>query len=392
MIQDQCDKCNKRFSCTENKVFDSASCPYYSKGINLEKENYEKSSDEGSTQFQAEEQKTGSTTSSSITQESLKATTNIHGWLTFFLISIILGGIISAVYPLATLDLSEYDGDVILAFADVIMGILIFALAILTVVSFSNRKPDAVFLAKTYIIVVFAMNLLSLAIGDFDDTGFDTMPRVIRSLIWSVIWFCYLCFSKQVQEVIPKEYRKKSKFDYWVIGILIFVPFFSYVYAFVSVYNEPDYKYDATEITSVRFGEYSDGKIAFSLPTGFECSSSDHEGLKVFELSNPGLASIILVSDFDDDQSARNINDYWTSFEDDDASQYPKDLVVNEKRYVNNMPYYYKVTKYLVDGTSVYWRFILLFDNASSKMCLLSCYDNGYNSYVEELLQTIRFR
>lgn len=382
MIQDQCDKCNKRFSCAENKIFDSTTCPNYSKGINLEKNKYEESRTEEFIPSQVEEPITTPTTSS-ITQESLKATTNIHGWLTFFLIVTILGGIVNAVYPLATLNLSEYDGDVILAFVDVIMGFLICGLAFLTMISFVNRKPDAVFLAKTYIIVVFATNLISLLIGDFEDSGLDSKPRVVQSLIWSAIWFCYICFSEQVQKVIPKEYRKKN---YWVMGTFIFVPLFTFIYALCSAFNEP------ADITSVRFGEYTDGKIAFSLPTNFECSTNEYEGLKVFELSNPELASVILVSDYENDQSPQNINAYWTSYEDDDASKYPQNLVVDEKRFVNNMPYYYKVTRYLVDGSYVYWRFILLFDNASSKMCLLSCYDYGYNDYVDELLSTIRFR
>lgn len=69
-------------------------------------------------------------------QEYLKENTKIRGWLAFFLIAIILGGIISAVYPLATMDLSEYDGDRLLAFADVIDGFLIFGIAVLTTISF----------------------------------------------------------------------------------------------------------------------------------------------------------------------------------------------------------------------------------------------------------------
>lgn len=80
-----------------------------------------------------------------ITQEYLKENTKIRGWLVFFLVAIVLGGIFSAVYPLATLDLAEYDGDKILAFADILNGFLICGLAIYTTFAFIHRKPDAVF-------------------------------------------------------------------------------------------------------------------------------------------------------------------------------------------------------------------------------------------------------
>lgn len=145
------------------------------------------------------------------------------------------------------------------------------------------------------------------------------------------------------------------------------------------------------EVSSLKNGEHTDGKIAFLLPKGFECDSSYYEDLKLFQLSYSDVASIILVSDIDGDQSESNIKDYWNNWEDEELSAFPKELVVDEKRHVNSMPYYYKVTRYHIGDSYYYWRFIMLFDKTSSKVCVISCFDSGIEGYVSELLESIRF-
>lgn len=327
-----------------------------------------------------------------ITQEYLKENTKLGGWLVFFLISIVLGGIISAVRPLVTLDLSEYDGDKILAFADVLNGFLICGLAIFTTISFINRRPDAVFLGKTYILVVFLTNLIVFLLGEYQEGTAGNVPLIVRSMIWSVIWFCFLCFSFQVQEVIPKEYRKRTKLDYVIVAVMVFVPLFTLVYAFGKAYKIQSDFGEYIENSSLKSGEYTDGIVAFTSPRGFECDSNEYDGIKVFQLSHSDEVSIVLVSDIDGDQSGSNINDYWNNWEDEDVSSFPKELIIDEKRSVNSKPYYYKVTRYHIGDSYYYWRFIMLFDKDSSKVCVISCYDDGVEGYVSELLESIRFR
>ena len=98
-----------------------------------------------------------------------------------------------------------------------------------------------------------------------------------------------------------------------------------------------------------------------------------------------------MCSDYDGDQSANNINDYWSNWEDEDAAKYSKVIVVNEKREIKGNPYYYKVTRYDINDSYVFWRFVMLYDNASSKVCVISSYDGGIDNYIEELLNNIRF-
>ena len=68
-----------------------------------------------------------------------------------------------------------------------------------------------------------------------------------------------------------------------------------------------------------------------------------------------------------------------------------KGLLRNVPKQVNGFPYYYKVTRYVYEDSYVYWRFVMIFDKASSKVCLMSCYDGGLDGYIDELLNTVHF-
>ena len=83
-----------------------------------------------------------------ITSESLLETTRIHGWLSFFLFSIFVGGLVSAIYPIITFNIEDYWGSYVLGMTDIASGVMLFALAVYTLVAFCKRKPNAVFFGK----------------------------------------------------------------------------------------------------------------------------------------------------------------------------------------------------------------------------------------------------
>lgn len=97
-----------------------------------------------------------------------------------------------------------------------VLGIMLLALAIYTIYAFLQRKPNAVYLAKVYIAAVFISNVITLFSGEFEESGMGSMPRLIRSLIWSIVWFLYLTTSKQVNNIIPKHTVK-----YIVVTIIL---------------------------------------------------------------------------------------------------------------------------------------------------------------------------
>lgn len=401
MIKDQCDNCRKQGadSCNQQIVYDGRSCDEYSKHIDLEKHK------DGSLKPLCENldnapiEVTGEAPTfegPSITTEYLKENTSISGWLSFFLFSITLGGLISAAVPIAQYQtaVAEY-GSHYLAWCDLSLGVMLFALAIYTLVAFFKRKPNAVFLAKTYVCTAFLTNLIVLFSGDYDESGLGSLPRIIRSLIWGVIWFAYLCNSNKVEEVIPKEYRKRTAKDYYIIATLAIIPilFLAVGIGDLTSSNEKA-EQDFIQNTSLGYGEHTDGRMVFKCPEGFSCDRQEVGEPKIilFLLENETYGNITICSDYDTDKSQRNFNSYWENWEDEDAKKLPSSVVENERRYVNGHPYFYKVMKYEADEADVYWRYVMLFDEASGKVCIMSAYDGGYDYYLQEILESIRFQ
>lgn len=329
-----------------------------------------------------------------ITPESLKENSEIGGWLAFFLFSICLGGTISAVMSFVQMNSSEYQNSTLLVLSDVALGVMLCGLAFYTLYSFIQRKPDSVYLGKLYVVTTFLSNLLVLFNGDYDATGLGSLPQILRGIVWGVIWYVFLCVSSRVEEVIPKDYRKKSRRDYIITGALYLIPLVLFVAGIVEIQTN-HYEQEARFVEEVQLStdEYTDGKIVFKLPEGFVCERKELEDprLTLFTLENENIGNVTICSDYDTDMSQKNFNTYCKGWEDENAGQYTSNVVCNEKRTINGRKYWYKVTSYETDGT-VYWRFILLFDNASGKIVVISAYDGGYDSYLQELLESIRFR
>lgn len=329
-----------------------------------------------------------------ITSESLLETTRIHGWLSFFLFSIIVGGLISAIYPIITFDIEEYWGSYVLGMTDIVSGIMLFALAIYTLMAFCKRKPNAVFLGKTYVVLCFASNFLTLLNGEFDENGLGSFKHVFRGVVWGIVWFAYLLNSNQVEEVIPTEFRRILRRDYYVIPLMIVVPVVFLMWGMLDVHRVIDNKSKnfLTEVkANLKENEYSDGRVIFTRPMGFKCSEKKANDITIFELESESVGNILVCSDFDTDSSIQNVNSYWNNWEDQEIAKYTGSMVENDTRTINGRLCYVKVKRYEMNGKELYWRFIMMFDSGSGKVCLVSVYDGGTEEYLGELLNSIRF-
>ncbi len=426
MIKDQCDNCNKQgtLNCSLNIAFNGQSCDMYSKRINIEKtiENpekridsvevgtndnqpnnsykidLEKHSDNNSIPVDNSTQENASGSENhgfSITSEYLLRNTDIKGWLSFFLFTMVLGGLFSLILPIATFNVIEYGGSYILALTDVAFGAMLFALACYTAYSFTNRKPDSVFLGKVYTIAIFVSSLFVLFGGEFEETGIGSLKQIIRSLVWSTIWFSYLSVSNKVNEVIPKEFRKKTSKDYYIVTALVVVPVLFLAIGVGDVALKAQ-EQTQTFIQTAVLGknEYTDGKIIFTRPDSFTCEKKEltDPEITVFELESENIGTVTLCSDYETVFSLKNFNSYWSNWQDQDAAKFQSENVINEKRSVNGHSYFYKVTRYYLEDGELFGRYILLTDEATSKVCIISSYDGGNDSYVAELLNSIRFQ
>lgn len=393
-IKDQCENCQKRGTndCTDIIVYDGVSCSSYSRGINLEKAEGASLNGENVVSSQtATEESSGDFV---YTKEYLKKNTEIHGWLSFFLFVTVIGGALSMIFPIVTYNPAEY----IESIFDVVLGVMLFGIAIYTLYAFIQRKPNAVFLGKTYVVSVFATNLIVLLVGEFEPSGLGSLSQTIRGLVWGVIWFSYLCLSKQVHEVIPKKYRILHNTDYLIVVALVVVPLAFIAWEIKGIATQESDAPVSIKESSLKEGECTDGRVVFSIPSGFTCKDStitvEGRQLKFYGLEYEdaiSVASITLCSDYDSDNSKKNFLNCWSNWEDEDCKGMVSELLIDDIRTVNGNDYYYRVKKYYIDETSVFWRFCLIYDAASSKVCLVSCYDNGNGDYLNDFLRSIRF-
>lgn len=333
------------------------------------------------------------------TSEWLKENTNIHGWLSFFIFAIALGGLISAFSSVATYNAEDYAGSIWLGSIDVFLGFGLLAIAIYTIYAFCQRKPNAVFYGRLYVILVFVTNIISV-IGS-EDAGFSELNQAVRGIIWGTVWFFYLLLSNQVQEIIPKSFRKVNKIDWGILISVIVIPLICFTIGISTINSEVENREQLeSEVREVPLAddERTDGKVIFTIPATFECQSEEVEPiadtkLTVFTLQNEAIGKCLLCSDYDNDTSYENLDEYWKNWEGEEDKNLPKTNINRGSKEVNGNKCVYKIVRYNVNGVYVYWRFHVLFDEDSGKCCIVSCYDrNESTDYVNEVLESIRFK
>ena len=335
-----------------------------------------------------------------LTSEWLKSNTEIHGWLSFFFFAIIAGGLFSAIYPIATFNASDYADNFCLGAVDVVTGFLLLAVAIFTVFLFVNRKPNAVFWGKVYVVLVLLTNTFVLIVGATEQSGYQSTVQVVKGILWGVIWFLYLSFSDQVQEIIPKSFRKISSTDWAMLATSVLFPLFLFVVGYSQINTLVDLRNDQeAELlsTDLSYDQKTDGRVIFTIPDGFVCESQviNTEGVNLilFNINNDEIGNCTMCSDYDTDKSIKNFDSYWDNWKDKDIKEIGIENVDRGTKKINGNDCLYRITKHNVNGVYVYWRYYLLFDGETGKVFVASFYDtNNSTYYVDELLESVKFK
>jgi hypothetical protein len=390
MIKSQCECCKKLNTSECNQVinFDGTSCPSYIKKIDLTKKKEDKSES-----FDENIENGSNNNTVQYTPELLKQTTEIHGWLVFFLFAMTLGGIISAIFPIVTLDIAEYAGSWSLAFSDIILGLMLLGVAIYADIAFCKRLPNAVFIAKIYVLLIFITNVLFLIGGDFENTGLNTASQALKGVIWGVVWFLYLCFSDQVKTIIPKEYRKVTSKDYILLASIVIIPIFFIAIALGGFQKDIVAGEKAMiESSLLEYNEHTDGRIIFKKPSHFTCSRQDSDGLIFHTLEND-YGSITIVSEYNTDDSKKNFIDYWNTFKDEDTEEWNSNIIKDDQININGSTGWYRTVKFTRDEyNDVYWEFIMIVDQKTEKTCVISSWTSDYDeNTISRLMNSIRF-
>ncbi|MBR2030960.1 MAG: hypothetical protein IKA04_01965 [Alistipes sp.] len=137
-------------------------------------------------------------------ERELAEENDISGWLAVFLWIGLLGGALLSIGT--SLFNGSFNQGLFVAVIQVLYLIPLVLSAILAIIAFYKRWPNAVSLAKSYIIMIYmdaALSLLSLIILDNP----SIVTWCIRNLVWATLWITYLHQSEKVKIVIPETVR-----------------------------------------------------------------------------------------------------------------------------------------------------------------------------------------
>lgn len=327
----------------------------------------------------------------------LKENTSIHGWLSFFLFVLSLGAGITLFQSIIGYKESAEEVSQTLAIGDLLYAFGVVAIGICTVYAFSERKANAVFYARAFLLIIAISNILLIAIGGYENNGSNSLTTLLRGVVQGIIWLLYIQYSKQVAEVIPKHYRKVSPGDWCFVSCAVVIPFVFYVIGFNEIVNDNLASMATPSFvqTNLKANERTDGRVCWEIPDGFKCQEQQVEVAqgqyqKLFQLENDSLGNCTIVSDFDNNISWKKFDEYLSNWKDPEAASIPSRKVDGGEKTINGSKCMFRVTEYSLNDAYVYWHFYLLFSGKTSKMFLLSAY-GGDCAYIQELLQSVRF-
>lgn len=334
------------------------------------------------------------------TSEWLKEHTDINGWLTFMLFSVMVGGVLSVILSF----INYNSGDSFNAFiglVDVAMGFVLFCIGGYTLYTFLKRKPNAVFWGCSYMILALVTNLIFLSTSAEDATH-QQIKMAGRSTVWSVIWIIYLFRSKKVKEVIPPSFRRITSFDWSALALLILLPITLIFIGLTQIEAQADlHKVEEQKMLSQPLDslQRTDGKVIFTLPEGFTCEPrevtlDDGSLFTLFDLANEeDNCNATLCSDYDTDMSKANIETYWTNWRDEETDNYESTTVTMGTSQINGSDCVYRVMKYDINSVDVYWHFYLMFNEETDKVFVASIYNTSETAtYINELLESVKFQ
>lgn len=388
-IKDQCHICryNREENCIQQvPTFDGTSCDLYRQRINLEKENKKTPPPEQSPMLQDSQAFRYSQDSEVAPSPTLlPPAEKIRGWLLFFLICFVGIGSVASLGS----NIIHFDPDAFaLSIADVVLGALYFLVGLFTIIAFVRRDSDAVFLAKTYIISCFLINIFTLVFLDEDDLGSSKdIAQMIRSIIWCGIWYIFMFCSSQVQQRIPKWYRRTKTRDWVLVAVLVLWPFATIGVAIKEAVNSPAERiFEDWELAD---NQRTDGIVILTIPEGNECEMTETDDQKVFKIvDNENGEQSIIVSTYDDNATQSYFDELW-GYSTENLNGHSYEILGENAQTLGNQTIFYRWVR--IDNVTD-WEYTVVFDKPSGKMTIISTYSvAGSESHVAEILNSLIF-
>ena len=330
----------------------------------------------------------------------------IHGWLTFFLVMIGLGSILSVILNFKYISIDNYNWEfsnegfnywmaIIGVLCEMIFVVGFSILGIITIMSFYKYKPNAVTLGKSYFIIAFCSNLFVLAVGEFEPTGLNTLSKILSRLIFQAIGFLYLSYSEQVISLFPEKKRVMYKRDKIFLSSIVAPMAIWFLFSFgVGIYEriKEDRFYDKYFINEnvLSVNVYTDGLIIFEQPEGLFLEKHETDGDVYYILHNEAV-SITIYSTFDDTDTQEFFEDIMADWADEDFEDFDYDIVDYQHLILNDNSVYL-ITFIYHSEPVVEWSFMMMFNKETSKCCIISYFSTVETNYLEELIYSIRFK
>ncbi|MDD3040701.1 hypothetical protein [Bacteroides sp.] len=313
----------------------------------------------------------------------------------FFLFVVGFGALLTIILSIANFSVDSYDAEMGSFFAyffatiDIVYDLGIVWLAFYTIKAFFHKRPNAVFLGKSYLVVVSLSNILLLFSGDYTDYGWESLPQILKTLIFGVIWFLYLCLSRQVAELFPKEARKVLKKDKYLVGSLVLIPvFLLFVIFFIYLASSSTF----LEV-SPQQGEYGDGTIAFHMPANVVCEKTDTLGTVFHSFFVGDSIWGTISSVYDTNTSESYFKECLDSWRDEELDGYDFSVFDIHMGVINRNLMRTQSVKYMTDPCLI-WQFATLFSPETGKACLISLYTNTDEAeiFVDSIMNSVRFK
>lgn len=319
----------------------------------------------------------------------------VHGWLSFFLFVVGFGAAITVVVSIASFSLDAYDTGLgafftyFIALIDIAYTLGIARLAIYTILAFLHKRSNAVFLGKSYLVVIFLSNVLQLLGGDYDDYGLGSLSQIVRALILGVIWFVYLCLSEQVSDLFPKEERKILGRDKYIVGSLVLTPVILWGILLLVYLGSVSTPLDV----SLEYGEYSDGTVVFRAPENALCEKTDtlDNVYHTFAIGDSIWGTVIGV--YDTNTGEEYFKECVESWRDAELDGYDFSVLDTHKKVVNGSIMRMQSVKYET-RPSLIWQFSILFSPETGKACIASLYSTAEETenIMNVLMSSVRFK
>ena len=304
-----------------------------------------------------------------VTAEWLRSNTRIRGWLALFMFALLFSGLRSLVQAFVTMNAADCYGSIILSTIDVVLALVLLVVAIWTFVALHRRWPSAVFWARFFLVCCLICGVLSLLLGE-DEMSAREYGQAIGAVFWSIVWLVYFRVSKQVAEVIPRQYRHAGLGTWTAAALLVLLPIGWGAAGIVQVVLGYHGNVEIRQ-SELPEGELTEGHVVFRAPEGWSSEVGSLGEAVVCIMMDGENSSIEFLSILDSDDTKENFESAVESFADEDFDKMKRQTVLDELTMVNGNKCYYRVVNY---ESAFYWHFAILFDSGTGKAVVLSGY------------------